>query len=136
MADDFRAKVTAELDTAEAESKLNAFLNEKRKLKIDVEVNQDSAKKMASSIEKGIKAISKKYGISVVSKTDWKCQFSGDTVDNFPLKVHMEQILSNLKKIISVTGYESSENIPSSFDKMDIYKMNNIEKIINDLELL
>lgn len=48
----------------------------------------------------------------------------------------MEQILSNLKKIISVTGYESSENIPSSFDKMDIYKMNNIEKIINDLELL
>ena len=32
-----------------AESKLNAFLNEKRKLKIDVEVNQDSAKKMASS---------------------------------------------------------------------------------------
>lgn len=87
-------------------------------------------------IEKGIKAISKKYGISVVSKTDWKCQFSGDTVDNFPLKVHMEQILSKLKKIISVTGYESSENIPSSFDKMDIYKMNNIEKIINDLELL
>lgn len=87
-------------------------------------------------IEKGIKAISKKYGISAVSKTDWKCQFSGDTVDNFPLKVHMEQILSNLKKIISVTGYESSENIPSSFDKMDIYKMNNIEKIINDLELL
>lgn len=87
-------------------------------------------------IEKGIKAISKKYGISVVSKTDWKCQFSGDTVDNFPLKVYMEQILSNLKKIISVTGYESSENIPSSFDKMDIYKMNNIEKIINDLELL
>ena len=43
MAEDFRAKVTAELDTAEAESKLNAFLNEKRKLKIDVEVNQDSA---------------------------------------------------------------------------------------------
>lgn len=55
MAEDFRAKVTAELDTAEAESKLNAFLNEKRKLKIDVEVNRDSAKKMASSIEKGIK---------------------------------------------------------------------------------
>lgn len=30
MAEDFRAKVTAELDTAEAESKLNAFLNENR----------------------------------------------------------------------------------------------------------
>lgn len=58
MAEDFRAKVTAELDTAEAESKLNAFLNEKRKLKIDVEVNQDSAKKMASSIETQKKYVS------------------------------------------------------------------------------
>lgn len=55
MAEDFRAKITAELDTAEAESKLNAFLNKKNKLKIDVEVNQDSAKKLSSSIEKGIR---------------------------------------------------------------------------------
>lgn len=29
MAEDFRAKITAELDTAEAENKLNAFLNKK-----------------------------------------------------------------------------------------------------------
>lgn len=55
MAEDFRAKITAELDTAEAENKLNAFLNKKNKLKIDVEVNQDSAKKLSSSIEKGIR---------------------------------------------------------------------------------
>ena len=55
MAEDFRAKVTAELDTAEAEGKLQAFLNKKNKLKIDVELNQDSAKKMTSSIEKGLK---------------------------------------------------------------------------------
>ena len=55
MAEDFRAKITAELDTAEAENKLNAFLNKKNKLKIDVEVNQDSAKKLGSSIERGIR---------------------------------------------------------------------------------
>lgn len=29
MAEDFKAKITAELDTAEAEGKLNAFLNKK-----------------------------------------------------------------------------------------------------------
>ena len=51
MAEDFRAKVTAELDTTEAEGKLQTFLNKKNKLKIDVELNQDSAKKMTSSIE-------------------------------------------------------------------------------------
>ena len=55
MAEDFRAKVTAELDTAEAESKLQKFLNEKNKLKIDVELNQNSVKKLSSDIEKGVK---------------------------------------------------------------------------------
>ena len=45
MAEDFRAKITAELDTAAAENKLEAFLNKKNKLKIDVEVNQDLHRK-------------------------------------------------------------------------------------------
>ena len=36
MAQDFIAKVTAELDTAAAEGKLNEFLNKERKVKIDV----------------------------------------------------------------------------------------------------
>lgn len=48
----------------------------------------------------------------------------------------MEQILSNLKKIISVTDMNRVKIYHRLFDKMDIYKMNNIEKIINDLELL
>ena len=56
MAQDFIAKVTAELDTAAAEGKLNEFLNKERKVKIDVEVTQDSAKKLTSNIEKGIKS--------------------------------------------------------------------------------
>lgn len=55
MAEDFRAKVTAELDTAEAEGKLQKFLNNKNKLKIDVELNQNSVKKLSSDIEKGVK---------------------------------------------------------------------------------
>lgn len=53
---DFIAQVTAQLDAAQAEKQLNDFLNQKRKVKIDVEVNQDSAKKMASSVEKGLNA--------------------------------------------------------------------------------
>lgn len=55
MAEDFEVKVTADLDTSEAESKLESFLNQNKKLKIDVELNQDSAKKLSSSIEKGVK---------------------------------------------------------------------------------
>ena len=41
MSEDFRAKVTAELDTAAAESKLEAFLNKNNKLKIDATTAQD-----------------------------------------------------------------------------------------------
>lgn len=48
MAEDFRAKVTAELDTAEAESKLNAFLNEKRKSASDAGGIGTSLQKVAS----------------------------------------------------------------------------------------
>lgn len=87
-------------------------------------------------IESGIESLSKKYGISIVTKTDWEYQLSGDTVDNFPLKGNMERILNNLNKIINSVEYNPIVSIPSSFDKMDIYKMNNIEKVINDLELL
>lgn len=95
MAEDFRAKVTAELDTAEAESKLNAFLNEKRKLKIDVEVNQDSAKKMASSIEKGIKDT--KIDTSGISK-----QLAGSF--NITDKNVISKLQSQLDKMISSLG--------------------------------
>ena len=66
MAQDFIAKVTAELDTATAEGKLNEFLNKERKIKIDVEVNQDSTQKLASSIERGIK--NTKLDTSSISK--------------------------------------------------------------------
>lgn len=95
MAEDFRAKVTAELDTAEAESKLNAFLNEKRKLKIDVEVNQDSAKKMASSIEKGIKDT--KIDTSGISK-----QLVGSF--NITDKNVISKLQSQMDKMISSLG--------------------------------
>lgn len=95
MAEDFRAKVTAELDTAEAESKLNAFLNEKRKLKIDVKVNQDSAKKMASSIEKGIKDT--KIDTSGISK-----QLAGSF--NITDKNVISKLQSQMDKMISSLG--------------------------------
>lgn len=73
MAEDFRARVTGELDLSEAEGKLQQFLNNKNKLKIDVELNQNSAKKLSSSakklssdIEKGVKQT--KLDTSSISK--------------------------------------------------------------------
>ena len=45
MAEDFKINIDAELNTEEAEQKLNALLNEKRKITLDVEVSgQDTAK--------------------------------------------------------------------------------------------
>ena len=95
MAEDFRAKVTAELDTAEAEGKLNAFLNQNNKLKIDVELNQDSAKKLSSSIEKGIKQT--KIDTSSISK---------QLAESFNItdKSTISQIRSQLNKMMTSLG--------------------------------
>lgn len=92
MSEDFRAKVTAELDTAAAESKLEAFLNKNNKLKIDVELNQDSAKKMTSSIEKGLKQT--KLDTSSLSK-----QLAGSF--NITDKSTINQIKSQLNGMLS-----------------------------------
>lgn len=66
MADDFQVKITADLDTSDAEQKLNDLINNKNKLKIDVELNQNSAKKLSSDIEKGVKQT--KLDTSSISK--------------------------------------------------------------------
>lgn len=92
MSEDFRAKVTAELDTAAAESKLEGFLNKNNKLKIDVELNQDSAKKMTSSIEKGLKQT--KLDTSSLSK-----QLAGSF--NITDKSTINQIKSQLNGMLS-----------------------------------
>ena len=95
MAEDFIAKVTAELDTADAEGKLKQFLDQKSKLKIDVELNQDSAKKLSSSIEKGIKQT--KIDTSSISK-----QLAGSF--NITDKSTINQIKGQLNKMIASLG--------------------------------
>ena len=68
MSQDFKINIDADLNTADAEQKLNALLNEKRKLKIDVEVNgQNTAKKLKQNIESGLKNV--KIDTSVMGKT-------------------------------------------------------------------
>lgn len=96
MAEDFRAKITAELDTAEAENKLNAFLNKKNKLKIDVEVNQDSAKKLSSSIEKGIRQ-TKLDTSSITEQLAGSFNISDKNVLN-KMKKQMDTMVSSLGK--------------------------------------
>lgn len=67
MAEDFKINIDAELNTEEAEQKLNALLNEKRKITLDVEVSgQDTAKKLKQNIENGLKNV--KIDTSAMSK--------------------------------------------------------------------
>ena len=101
MAEDFRAKITAELDTAEAENKLNAFLNKKNKLKIDVEVNQDSAKKLSSSIEKGIRQ-TKLDTSSITEQLAGSFNISDKNVLS-RMKKQMDTMVSSLGKLSMLT---------------------------------
>lgn len=92
---DFEINVKADLDTSAAEEKLNALTKEQRKIKLDVEVNQDSAKKMASSIEKGIKDT--KIDTSGISK-----QLAGSF--NITDKNVISKLQSQMDKMISSLG--------------------------------
>lgn len=68
MAEDFKVNIDAELNTAEAEKKLNALLNEKHKITIDIDVSgQDTSKKLKQNIENGIKNV--KIDTSAMSKS-------------------------------------------------------------------
>lgn len=68
MSEDFKVNINAELDTAEAEKKLNSLLNEKHKITIDVDVSgQDTSKKLKQNIENGIKNV--KIDTSAMSKS-------------------------------------------------------------------
>lgn len=104
MAEDFKAKITAELDTAEAEGKLNAFLNKKNKLKIDVEVNQDSAKKLSSSIEKGIKN-TKLDTSSIAEQLAGSFNISDKNIIN-KLKNQMNTMVSSLGKTWNGSSFD------------------------------
>lgn len=92
MADDFQVKITADLDTSEAEQKLNNLINDKNKLKIDVELNQNSAKKLSSDIEKGVKQT--KLDTSSISK---------QLADSFNIsdKQTINQIKSQLNSMVA-----------------------------------
>lgn len=58
MSQDFKINIDADLNTAEAEQKLNALLKEKHKLTIDVDVSgQNTAKKLKQNIESGLKNV-------------------------------------------------------------------------------
>ncbi|MGO5420661.1 phage tail tape measure protein [Mediterraneibacter faecis] len=68
MSQDFKINVDTDLNTAEAEQKLNALLKEKHKLTIDVDVSgQNTAKKLKQNIENGLKNV--KIDTSAMSKS-------------------------------------------------------------------
>lgn len=68
MSQDFKINIDADLNTAEAEQKLNALLKEKHKLTIDVDVSgQNTAKKLKQNIENGLKNV--KIDTSAMSKS-------------------------------------------------------------------
>lgn len=93
---DFEINVKADLDTSEAEEKLNALTKEQRKIKLDVEVNQDSAKKLLSNIEKGLSS-TKLDTSSIANQLANSFNISDSKTIN-KLKSQMNSMVSSLAK--------------------------------------
>ena len=93
---EFKVSVDAELNTFEAEKKLNSLLKEKHKVTIDVDVSgQDTAKKLKQNIESGLKNV--KIDTSAMSKT---------LADSFNItdKSTINRLQSQLKSMMNQLG--------------------------------
>lgn len=93
---DFKINADVDLNSAEAEAKLNALTKEKRTVKIDVEVNQDSTKKLISNIEKGLS--STKIDTSSIANQLANSFNISDSKTINKLKSQMNSMVSSLAK--------------------------------------
>lgn len=107
MADDFQVKITADLDTSEAEQKLNNLINDKNKLKIDVELNQNSAKKLSSDIEKGVKQT--KLDTSSISKQLADSFNISDKQTINQIKSQLNSMVATLSKAWNGTDFHATD---------------------------
>ena len=54
MAEDFKVKIEADLDTAQADEKIEKLVNKKRTITLDVDINGQNAKSITDNIQKGL----------------------------------------------------------------------------------
>lgn len=104
---DFEINVKADLDTSAAEEKLNALTKEQRKIKLDVEVNQDSAKKLTSNIEKGLSS-TKLDTSSIANQLANSFNISDSKTIN-KLKSQMNNMVSSLAKTWNGKDFDFSK---------------------------
>ena len=78
-----------------------------------------------------------KYTNNIETKTNWVKQTGINDLTNFPLKIQIDRIRNNLQILIqSYCTYQSTPNLPDTFENLDIYKINDIEKILYDLHII
>lgn len=123
MAEDFKVNIDAELNTAEAEKKLNALLNEKHKITIDVDVSgQETSKKLKQNIENGIKNV--KIDTSALSKS---------LADSF--NISDKSTISKLQKQISSMMSQLGKSWNGQkFDISDGLFENSMTSIVNTIK--
>lgn len=66
MAEDFKIKIEADLDTEQADQKIEKLVNKKRTIKLDVDINGQNAKSITDNIQKGLSKT--KFDTSNISK--------------------------------------------------------------------
>lgn len=54
MAEDFKVKIEADLDTAQADEKIEKLINKKRTIKLDIDINGQNSKSITDNIQKGL----------------------------------------------------------------------------------
>ena len=76
-----------------------------------------------------------KYFNNIQTKTDWDKQTNTNSSTNIPIKNELTIIVNNLKTLVNYYYvYDTTPNCIDSFENLDIYKANDIEEILYDLQ--
>ena len=77
------------------------------------------------------------YVQSITTKTDWEKVTNSNFATNTPTLSHINRLHDNEQKLINAFFvYPTTPTLPVTFEYLDIYRMNNVEKILRDLYMM
>lgn len=118
MAEDFKVKIEADLDTAQADEKIEKLVNKKRTIKLDVDINGQNAKSITDNIQKGLSKT--KLDTSNISKQIADSFNISDKSVVSKIQTQLNEMMSSLSKTWNGKAFDfkNASGFYSGMDQM------------------
>ena len=118
MAEDFKIKIEADLDTEQADQKIEKLVNKKRTIKLDVDINGQNAKSITDNIQKGLSKT--KLDTSNISKQIADSFNISDKGVISKIQTQLNEMMTSLSKTWNGKGFnfQNASGFYSGMDQM------------------